>query len=352
MKVYLKIILFYAIVFCTVYLITTKLKVGPFSSPIILIPALLIYIVCPILLIISIVQLRRKKTKENRTKFLLHLGFFSLLFLYLFQCWFICSSVANMKISIITITYNSSKTLATTLESVANQDYPNIEHIIVDGLSKDNTMEIVKQYPHIKNYVSEKDKGLYDALNKGIKMATGDVIGLIHSDDFLATNDAISKVAKAFQENNTDSIIGDISFVNPNNLQKVVRHYSSKSWKPSKFAKGYMPAHPAFYCKKELFEKYGYYKMGYKIAADYELLIRFLYTHKVSYKYIPETLVYMRTGGTSNESFKSRILLNQEIVRGCAENGIKTSMFKLSLKYSNKVFEYVKPMLNNLFRKK
>lgn len=257
-----------------------------------------------------------------------------------------------MKISIITITYNSSKTLATTLESVANQDYPNIEHIIVDGLSKDNTMEIVKQYPHIKNYVSEKDKGLYDALNKGIKMATGDVIGLIHSDDFLATNDAISKVAKAFQENNTDSIIGDISFVNPNNLQKVVRHYSSKSWKPSKFAKGYMPAHPAFYCKKELFEKYGYYKMGYKIAADYELLIRFLYTHKVSYKYIPETLVYMRTGGTSNESFKSRILLNQEIVRGCAENGIKTSMFKLSLKYSNKVFEYVKPMLNNLFRKK
>jgi glycosyltransferase involved in cell wall biosynthesis len=257
-----------------------------------------------------------------------------------------------MKISIITITYNSSKTLATTLESVAEQDYHNIEHIIVDGLSKDNTIEIVKQFTHVAKWVSEKDKGLYDALNKGIQMATGDVIGLIHSDDFLASNDAVSKIAKAFQENNVDSIIGDISFVNPDNLKKIIRHYSSKSWKPSKFAKGYMPAHPAFYCKKELFEKYGYYKMGYKIAADYELLIRFLYTHKVSYKYIPETIVMMRTGGTSNENFKSRIVLNQEIVRACAENGIKTNMLKLSLKYGNKVFEYVKPMLNNLFRKK
>ena len=127
----------------------------------------------------------------------------------------------KMKISIITITYNSSKTLATTLESVAAQDYHNIEHIIVDGLSKDNTIEIVKQFPHVAKWVSEKDKGLYDALNKGIQMATGDVIGLIHSDDFLASNDAVSKIAKAFQENNVDSIIGDISFVNPDNLKKI-----------------------------------------------------------------------------------------------------------------------------------
>ena len=257
-----------------------------------------------------------------------------------------------MKISIITITYNSSKTLATTLTSVANQDYHNIEHIIVDGLSKDNTIEIVKQFPHVAKWISEKDNGLYDALNKGIKMATGDVIGLIHSDDFLASNDAVSKVVKAFQENSIDSIIGDISFVHPDNLKKVVRHYSSKNWNPNKFAKGYMPAHPAFYCKKEFFDKYGYYKMGYKIAADYELLIRFLYTHKISYKYIAETIAMMRTGGTSNENFKSRIILNQEIVRACAENGIKTNMATLSLKYGNKVFEYVKPMLNNLFRKR
>ncbi len=256
-----------------------------------------------------------------------------------------------MKISLITITYNSSKTLAKTLESVAAQDYHNIEHLIVDGLSKDNTIEIVKQFSHITKWISEKDEGLYDALNKGIRMATGDVIGLIHSDDFLASDDAISKIAKAFQENNVDSIIGDISFVNPDNLKKIVRHYSSKTWTPSKFAKGYMPAHPAFYCKKELFEKYGLYKLHYKIAADYELLIRFLYTHKVSYKYIQETIVMMRTGGTSNENLKSRYILNQEIVRACAENGIKTSMFKLSLKYGNKVFEYIKPMLNNLFRK-
>lgn len=256
-----------------------------------------------------------------------------------------------MKISIITITYNSAATLATTLESVAAQDYQDIEHIIVDGLSKDNTMEIVKQFPHVSKWVSEKDKGLYDALNKGIQMATGDVVGLIHSDDFLASKDAVSKIVKAFQEHNTDSIIGDISFVNPDNLKKVVRHYSSKNWKPSKFAKGYMPAHPAFYCKRDLFEKYGYYKMGYKIAADYELLIRFLYTHNVSYKYIPETIVFMRTGGTSNENFKSRYILNQEIVRACKENGINTSMTKLSFKYLNKIFEYVNPMLNNLLRK-
>ena len=256
-----------------------------------------------------------------------------------------------MKISIITITFNSAKTIAATLESVAAQDYQDIEHIIVDGQSEDNTIDIVKQFPHIAKCISEKDKGLYDALNKGIQMATGDVVGLIHSDDFLATNDAISKIAIAFQENNVDSIIGNISFVHPDNLNKVIRHYSSKSWNPSKFAKGYMPAHPAFYCKKELFEKYGYYKMGYKIAADYELLIRFLYTHKASYKYIPETIVMMRTGGTSNENLKSRYILNQEIVRACAENGIKTNMFKLSLKYGNKIFEFIKPMLNNLVRK-
>jgi glycosyltransferase involved in cell wall biosynthesis len=256
-----------------------------------------------------------------------------------------------MKISIITITFNSAKTLATTLQSVADQDYPDIEHIVVDGLSRDGTLDIVKQFPHVRRVISEKDAGLYDALNKGTRVATGEVVGLLHSDDFLASKDAISKIAKAFKGAPVDAVFGDISFVRPNNLSKVVRHYSSKNWDPSQFAKGYMPAHPSFYCKRELFERYGYYKLHYKIAADYELLIRYIYTHHISYRYISETIVYMRTGGASNESLKSRYILNQEILMACRENGIKTSMFRLSLKYGKKIFEYIGPMFKNLFKR-
>jgi glycosyltransferase involved in cell wall biosynthesis len=250
-----------------------------------------------------------------------------------------------MKISVITVTYNSAATLKDTLATVLNQDYPDVEHILVDGASKDDTVKIIKSYPHVKNWVSEKDSGLYDAINKGIQMATGDVIGILNSDDFFPDNHVLSDIAKAFEVDRVDAVFGDIAFVKPGNLGKIIRLYSSGSFSPSKFAYGYMPAHPSFYVRKECYLKYGLYKLDYKIAADYELLMRFLFTEKLSYKYIKRVMVYMRTGGVSNQSVMSRYTLNKEIIKACKENGVNTNMGLLSLKYFNKVFEYIKPAL-------
>jgi glycosyltransferase involved in cell wall biosynthesis len=224
---------------------------------------------------------------------------------------------------------------------VAKQTYSNIEHIIIDGLSKDNTLDIVKEYPHVEKVISEKDKGIYDAMNKGIRAATGDVVGILNSDDFYPHNNILKKVTEEFRTKKVNAIIGDILFVSPNNIKKVVRYYSAKRWKPSKFVKGYMPPHPSFFVYKKFYEQLGVYQIDYKIAADYELLIRFLATNQLSYSYIPEAIVHMRAGGVSNESIKSRYVLNQEIVRACKENGLNTNMLILSLKYVNKIFEYL-----------
>jgi glycosyltransferase involved in cell wall biosynthesis len=248
-----------------------------------------------------------------------------------------------MKISIITATYNSAATLKDTLESVATQNYNNIEHIIVDGLSTDNTIAIAKQY-NVK-IICEKDNGLYDAINKGIKASTGDIIGILNSDDFFPNENIIATIAKAFTNNNTDAIYGNIAFVKPDNLSKIVRQYNSNNFKPAKFKYGYMPAHPSFYATKKCFEQFGYYYTDYKIAADYELLMRFMYTHKISSSYINENLVYMRTGGVSNQNLNSRYILNKEIIKACKANNVNTNMALLSLKYFNKIGEFIKPRL-------
>jgi glycosyltransferase involved in cell wall biosynthesis len=250
-----------------------------------------------------------------------------------------------MKVSIITVTYNSAATLQDTLESVKRQDYPNIEHILVDGASKDGTVNIIRSYPHVAKYVSEKDRGLYDAINKGILMSTGDVIGILNSDDFFPHNKVISNMVNLFKAQDADAVFGDIAFVRPENLTRVVRHYSSKRFHPRKFKFGYMPAHPSFYVKRRFYEDYGLYKLDYKIAADYELLMRFMHSNKLKYAYNPEVMVYMRTGGVSNKNILSRYTLNKEIIRACKENGVNTNMFIISLKYFNKVFEYVTPVV-------
>lgn len=250
-----------------------------------------------------------------------------------------------MKISIITVTYNSADTLMDTLESVNNQDYPDIEHILVDGKSTDNTVSIIQSYPHVAQWVSEKDNGLYDAINKGIQMATGDVVGILNSDDFFPGNHIVSLIAKAFEEQQVQAVYGDIAFVRPARLDRIVRLYSSKKFTPRRFGYGYMPAHPSFYVRKDCYEKMGLYKHDYKIAADYELLMRFIYKNGISHTYIPEVLVYMRTGGVSNKNVLSRYTLNKEIIRACKENGVNTNMALLSLKYVNKVFEYIKPAI-------
>lgn len=251
-----------------------------------------------------------------------------------------------MKVSIITTTFNSAATVASTLESVQSQTHPHIEHIIVDGASRDDTLSIVRSFPHVKKIVSEPDKGLYDAINKGIGMSTGDIVGILNSDDFFPDNRVIENIVQAFDVPETEAVYGDIAFVKPSNLKKVVRLYSAKTFSPAKFAYGYMPPHPSFYTRKRLYDKYGLYKQDYTIAADYELLMRFLYMHKIRYHYINQVLVYMRTGGISNKSWLSRYVLNKEIIRACRENGVYTNMAVLSVKYVNKVFEYIKPALN------
>ena len=250
-----------------------------------------------------------------------------------------------MKISLITVTYNSSKTLSDTLQSVLNQTYSEIEYIIVDGASKDSTVSIIQEYEPKFNgrmrWISEADKGLYDAMNKGIRMATGDIVGIINSDDFYHRTDILQVVADAFRDKSVQAVYGDVRFVNDDNLDKTVRYYSSKSFSPKRFRFGFMPAHPTFFTYKKYFDEFGYYKMGYKIAADYELLTRFLYVHKLKCKYLPVDFMKMRTGGASTASIKSNWILNKEIVRACKENGIWTCMPLLFLKYFIKVFELV-----------
>ncbi|MEO5891091.1 MAG: glycosyltransferase family 2 protein [Ferruginibacter sp.] len=250
-----------------------------------------------------------------------------------------------MKVSIITVTYNSAATLAHTLETVNNQDYADIEHILVDGGSSDATVSIIQSYPHVAKWVSEKDYGLYDAINKGIQMATGDVIGILNSDDFFPGNHIVSLIVKSFEDNNVDAVYGDIAFVRPGRLNKIIRLYSSHKFTPRRFAFGYMPAHPSFYVRRNCYVELGMYQHDYKIAADYELLMRFIYRHGISHAYIPAILVYMRTGGVSNKNVFSRYTLNKEIIRACKANGVNTNMAVLSLKYINKVFEYIRPAL-------
>jgi glycosyltransferase involved in cell wall biosynthesis len=250
---------------------------------------------------------------------------------------------ATLKVSIITVTYNSASTIRHTLESVSRQVYPDIEHIIVDGKSQDDTCEIIRSFSHVNNWVSEHDNGLYDAINKGIRISTGDIIGVLHSDDFFPNENVVSRIAEIFREKKADAVFGDVAFVKPAKLDKIIRHYSSRKFHPNKFAYGYMPAHPSFYVKRKCYDDFGLYKLDYKIAADYELLMRFMHKHRISYAYAPFVMVHMRTGGVSNKSILSRYVLNKEIVKACRENGVNTNMARLSLKYFKKVFEYIGP---------
>ena len=251
-----------------------------------------------------------------------------------------------MKISLITITYNSEITLSDTIQSVLNQTYPNIEYIIVDGASKDNTVSIIKEYePLFKGsmkWISEPDKGLYDAMNKGIRMATGDIVGILNSDDFFTSNEILQKNANAFlQDAKLDAVYGDVHFVNPYDLKKCVRYYSSKVFKRSFMKLGFMPAHPSFYIRRECFEKYGLYKTDYKIAADFEFLLRVIYNEKIKIQYLPIDMVTMRTGGASTSGLESHKRIMKEHLRAFRENGRYTNRILLSLRYVYKIIELI-----------
>ncbi|MBN2816772.1 MAG: glycosyltransferase [Campylobacterales bacterium] len=248
-----------------------------------------------------------------------------------------------MKISIITVVWNNVDTIGDAIESVLSQTYNNIEYIIIDGGSTDGTVDIIESYgSKITKFISEKDKGLYDAMNKGIALATGDIVGILNSDDFYIDEFVIEKVVKEFVNKDVDSVYADLVFVKPDNLEKVVRYYDSGKFHPSKFAYGWMPAHPTFFVKKVFYDKYGLYKIDYKIAADYELLIRFLSKYKLSYFHLKEPIIKMRVGGVSTSGLKSNYILNKEIIRACAENGIQTNWFKVLAKYPSKLLGLLK----------
>jgi len=247
-----------------------------------------------------------------------------------------------MKISIITVILNNVSTVRSTIESVINQSYPDIEYIIIDGASTDGSKEVIESYgAKINKFISEPDFGMYDAMNKGIRMATGEVVGILNADDTYTNTKVLNEVAKTFQNFETGSIFADVRFVKENDLERTVRYISGKSFNPSKLRFGFMPPHPTFFVKKQIFEEFGYYKTDYHIAADYELIIRFLFTNKVTYKYLPLDMIKMRMGGRSTKSIYSNYILNKEIVRGCRENGIYTNLLILSLKYFIKVFELI-----------
>ena len=246
------------------------------------------------------------------------------------------------KISIVTVSYNSVRTIAATIDSVLAQTYPNIEYLIIDGSSTDGTIELVRSYStRISKYISEPDMGMYDAINKGIRLATGDIVGLLHSNDLFYDKNVVEKVVEAFSTSDISAVYGDVQFVDSENLSRRVRYYSSKHFNPGKFRFGFMPAHPSFYVKRELFEKLGCYKTDYKIAADFELLVRFLMVNQVRYKYLEMPFVSMRTGGVSNKTVRSNYTLNKEIARACKENGIKTNYFFIYSKYLSKMFEFL-----------
>lgn len=251
-----------------------------------------------------------------------------------------------MKISIITATYNSGKTLRDTIESVLRQSYTDYEYIVKDGGSKDDTLEIVKAYaPKFGDKIkaiSEPDQGIYDAMNKGIQMATGDVIGILNSDDFYTSADALQVIADTFANNDIDATYGDIHFVNDDDLSKCVRYYSSAIFRRSFMRFGLMPAHPSFYCKKTAYEKYGVFDTSYKVAADFENLLRLIYVGNIKTKYIKKDFVTMRMGGASTAGFSSRTQIMKDHLRALKANGIYSNVFLLSLRYIYKLYEVLR----------
>lgn len=251
-----------------------------------------------------------------------------------------------MIISILTATYNSEKTLRDTMESVLRQGYKDYEYLIIDGASKDGTLDIVKEYePKFEGrvkYISESDNGIYDAMNKGIRMATGDVVGILNSDDFYTSDDALQRIADAFGQNDIDATYGDIHYVNDDDLTKMVRYYSSAVFKRSFMRFGLMPAHPSFYCKREVYEKYGSFDTSYRIAADFENLLRLIFIHRIKTLYIPKDFVTMRTGGASTAGFASRRKIMREHLQAMKKNRVYSNFFLLSLRYFYKIYELIR----------
>lgn len=248
-----------------------------------------------------------------------------------------------MTISIITATYNSGATIADTLRSVLHQTYEDFELLVVDGASTDNTMEIVRSFEaDFKGrlrYISEPDRGLYDAMNKGLRLVTGDVVGILNSDDFFTTDHSLEHIAQAFQDEHIDASYGNLYFVHPQRPNVPIQHYSARHFRRWMLRFGFAPPHPTFYCRKTIYDRQPHFDLSMKIGADFELLLRYLFVLRLRTAYIPHDLVTMRIGGVSNANAKSRWIAMRERLKAFSKNKVYTNIFLLSFTYVYKAFK-------------
>ena len=248
-----------------------------------------------------------------------------------------------MKISIVTATYNSAATVRNTIESVLGQSYGDFEHIIVDGLSKDDTVAICRSYEERYRgrlrIISERDRGIYDAMNKGVRLATGDVVGILNSDDFYSDEGVLAAVARELAQGKADAVYGDIHYVRGEDLKRCVRYYSSRYFRRWMMVMGYQPAHPSFYCRRECYERYGAFDISLRIAADFENLLRLIYKHRIKTRYIPMDFVTMREGGASTDGLSSHMRILREHYRAYGKNGVYAGYCLDVLRYPLKLIE-------------
>lgn len=250
-----------------------------------------------------------------------------------------------MKVSIITVCYNSEATIEDTVKSVLSQNHHETEYIIVDGKSTDDTLNIINKYrDQVDHFISEKDNGIYDAMNKGLALATGDVIGILNSDDLYSDQDVITNIVNTFKASGADAVYADLVYVDKKNTSEIKRYWKAGSYSSGLFKHGWMPPHPTFFVKKDIYDKFGKFNLQLKSAADYEIMLRFIHKHKIKVAYFPEVIIKMRAGGVSNVSIKNRLKANREDRLAWRINGLKPGLFTL----------YLKPLLKlgQFFRKR
>ncbi len=247
-----------------------------------------------------------------------------------------------MKISVITVVFNGENTIRATIESVLAQDYAQVEYIVIDGNSTDGTTDVVKSFgDRIAKFVSENDRGIYDAMNKGIKLATGEVVGLLNADDLFASTDVLSQVALAFQHSGTDAVYGDLQYFD-GETDRTTRHWRTGIYRPGLFLWGWMPPHPTFFIRRNWYRRYNGFRLDMGTAADYELMLRMIHKHGAKLAYIQKVLVRMRTGGVSNLSLKNRLSANKNDRRAWKINGLKPYPVTILLKPFRKILQFIR----------
>jgi glycosyltransferase len=248
-----------------------------------------------------------------------------------------------MKISIITVVLNNAEYIETCIQSVLNQDYENVEYIIIDGGSTDDTIDIIKKNEKsISTWISEPDRGIYDAMNKGIEKSSGDIIGILNSDDMYANDNVIEEVVDSFLKTKADTCYGDLVYVDRCNINKTIRYWKSNSYNKNNFRRGWMPPHPAFFVRRSIYERFGLFNLDFPLAADYELMLRFLYKYDVSTTYIPKCLITMRTGGSCKPGPSNTFNNMVENYQAWKVNGLSTNPLTFLIKPLFKTFQYVK----------